>query len=421
MKLDKKDLELYAVTDRAWLNGRNLEDDVLEAILGGATIIQLREKDITDEEFIEIAFRVKKVCNEYKIPFIINDNLNVMLAVDADGIHVGQSDIEASFIRSKIGKDKILGVSCQTAIEAIKAEEAGADYLGVGSIFNTSTKKDALEVSVKTLRDICDKTRIPVIAIGGINLNNIKELKNTMIDGVAVISAIFKQNNIKEATMLLRKEVEKIIFNGDDYSLYILDYDGTIIDSMDMWSTTASRFVLACGKTPKADIDEKTKTFSNYEAAKFIKEEYNFNESALEMLEKLNDFVLKTYPTIDIKEGARCFLEKLYYLKKKVVLLSASSLELLNSSLEALNIKKYFSEIYSTSDLKLSKESGSAFQYVLDIYKNEKTIVVEDAPHAVKGGKKVGLKVLGISDEFTNSDEVVDSSDYYYNIRRLQL
>lgn len=211
MKNLRSSLRLYAVTDRSWLNNRTIKDCVKEAILGGASMIQLREKDLPIDDFIKEAKEIKEICNQYNVLFIINDSLEVFKAVDADGIHVGQNDLSADYVRKEIGNNKILGVSAETKDEAILAYKMGADYLGVGTIFNTSTKLDAITVKMETLKEITNNVNIPVVAIGGINLNNIKELKDTNISGVAVVSAIFAKDDIISSTKELLKEVNKIV------------------------------------------------------------------------------------------------------------------------------------------------------------------------------------------------------------------
>lgn len=211
MKLDKKSLLLYAVTDRMWLNGRNLADDVEKALQGGATFVQLREKDATFEEFVAQAKEVKAVCKKYHVPFVINDNIDVALAVDADGVHVGQSDMEAGCVREKLGPDKIIGVSTQTLEEALAAQKRGADYLGVGAMFNTATKLDASDVSFEELKEICARVDIPVVAIGGIHRSNVEKLSGTGIDGVAVVSAIFAAKDIKKVSEELKDALKKMI------------------------------------------------------------------------------------------------------------------------------------------------------------------------------------------------------------------
>ena len=208
--MKKDSLLLYAITDSMWLNGRKLKDDVEKAILGGATMIQLREKSLNDNDFIELAFEIKEVCKKYNVPFIINDNLNVCKAVDADGIHVGQDDLNAKYLREKLGPNKIIGVSARTVEEAKKAILDGANYLGVGAMFSTNTKTDAKVVSVEELKNIVS-LGCPVVIIGGIKKDNINLFKNTGISGVSVVSAIFAEKDIIESTKKLKEEVLKYI------------------------------------------------------------------------------------------------------------------------------------------------------------------------------------------------------------------
>ncbi len=209
--MNQDSLMLYAVTDRYWVGEKTLYQQVEEALKGGATFIQLREKELDEKSFYEEAVEIQKLCREYKVPFVINDNVELAAKVNADGMHVGQSDMEALNVRAVIGNDKILGVSAQTVEQAKLAEAHGADYLGVGAVFPTSSKDDAVEVNYDTLKAICQAVNIPVVAIGGINSENVRELKGSGIVGVAVISAVFGQENIEEATADLKKKVVKMI------------------------------------------------------------------------------------------------------------------------------------------------------------------------------------------------------------------
>ncbi|SEQ95534.1 thiamine-phosphate pyrophosphorylase [Lachnospiraceae bacterium NE2001] len=213
MRFDKKDLLLYAVTDRHWLNGRTLYEVVKESLDGGATFIQLREKELDNEHFLEEAKQLKELCAEYKVPFVINDNVDIAIAMDADGVHVGQSDMEAGDVRAKLGPDKIIGVSAQTVEQAILAEKRGADYLGVGAVFPTGSKDDADDVSHETLKAICEAVNIPVIAIGGITVDNTPQLAGTGICGIAVISAIYAQADIPAATKELKRVTAEMVNN----------------------------------------------------------------------------------------------------------------------------------------------------------------------------------------------------------------
>lgn len=210
MKCADKDLLLYAVTDRYWLGERTLHDVVKESLDGGVTFVQLREKHLDQAHFLEEAKDLKMLCKAYNVPFVINDNVDIALEMDADGVHVGQSDMEAGDVRAKLGPDKIIGVSAQTVEQAVLAEKRGADYLGVGAVFPTNSKDDATDVSYETLKAICQAVSIPVIAIGGITKDNVTELSGSGICGIAVISAIYGQKNIKEAAANLKMAVQKI-------------------------------------------------------------------------------------------------------------------------------------------------------------------------------------------------------------------
>lgn len=212
MRLDKKDLLLYAVTDRHWLTeDETLYSVVEKALKGGATFMQLREKKLEEAKFMEEAKEIKALCAQYDVPFVINDNVDLAVSMDADGVHVGQSDMAAGDVRAKIGPGKILGVSAHTVEQAKLAEAQGADYLGVGAVFPTGSKDDADEVRHETLKAICQSVNIPVIAIGGITEENTPRLSGSGICGIAVISAIFGQQDIEEATRVLKKVTKEMV------------------------------------------------------------------------------------------------------------------------------------------------------------------------------------------------------------------
>ena len=206
MKIDKETLLLYAVTDRHWLSeGEPLSHAVKEALEGGTTILQIREKSMDEAAFEAEAIELMALSRQYRVPFIVNDNVELAVRIGADGVHVGQEDMEAGRVREMIGPDRILGVSAQTVEEAILAEAAGADYLGVGAVFPTGSKSDAVDVSHETLKAICEAVSIPVVAIGAITYENMEQLAGSGIAGISVISAIFGQKEIKTATMELKK------------------------------------------------------------------------------------------------------------------------------------------------------------------------------------------------------------------------
>ena len=211
MKCDKKAMLLYAVTDRAWVGEQSLYEQVESALKGGATCVQLREKELDDEAFLNEAIEISALCKQYGVPFFINDNVEIAIKCHADGIHVGQDDMEAAQVRQKVGNDMIIGVSVHSVKEALDAVRSGADCLGVGAMFSTATKTDVNVLPKETLRDICAAVDIPVVAIGGIGKSNISQLAGAGVDGVALVSAIFAADDIESECRILRKLSEEMV------------------------------------------------------------------------------------------------------------------------------------------------------------------------------------------------------------------
>mgnify|MGYP000982017544 CR=1 FL=1 len=211
MKCEKETMLLYAVTDRMWTGKQTLMEQVEDALKGGATCVQLREKELDEENFLKEAIEMKALCAKYGVPFIVNDNVEIAIKCKADGIHVGQSDMEALDVRAKLGPGKIVGVSAQTVEQALLAEKHGADYLGVGAVFPTGSKDDADDVSYDTLKAICQAVSIPVVAIGGISRDNVARLADSGICGVAVISAIYGAPDIRAAAQELKAATEGML------------------------------------------------------------------------------------------------------------------------------------------------------------------------------------------------------------------
>ena len=202
---------LYAVTDRAWIGKQSLYEQVEAALKGGATCVQLREKELSDEAFLKEAVELSALCKQYGVPFFVNDNVEIAIQCQADGIHVGQEDMEAAQVRQRVGEHMIIGVSVHSVEEARKAVQNGADYLGVGAMFSTSTKTDVSVLPKETLREICAAVAIPVVAIGGIGKSNISQLAGTGVDGVALVSAIFAADDIENECRLLRTLSEEMV------------------------------------------------------------------------------------------------------------------------------------------------------------------------------------------------------------------
>lgn len=214
MKCDKETMLLYAVTDRAWVGKMTLYEQVEAALKNGATCVQLREKQLDGDAFLAEAREFVSLCRRYGVPLIINDNVDVAIACGADGVHVGQSDMLAADVRRRVGERMLVGVSAHTVEEALSAVHNGADYLGLGSVFSTSTKADVSLMSYQTLKDICQSVSVPTVAIGGISRRNIMQLSGSGVDGVAVVSAIFGAEDPGAAARELLA-LSKRMVNGD--------------------------------------------------------------------------------------------------------------------------------------------------------------------------------------------------------------
>lgn len=210
MKLNENMLRLYAVTDRSWLRGETIFDQVEAAIRGGATLIQLREKELPFDAFLDEAIEMKALCERFNVPLIINDNVEIALRSGADGVHVGQDDMRAADIRKMAGRNLIVGVTAKTVEQALDAQTAGADYLGSGAVFGSTTKTNARPMTRETLCAICAAVNIPVVAIGGINRDNISELRGTGVSGAAVVSGIFAAEDIEAECRLLLDLARKV-------------------------------------------------------------------------------------------------------------------------------------------------------------------------------------------------------------------
>lgn len=440
LNIDKAAMCLYAVTDRSWLNGRTLEEQVEEALKGGITCLQLREKDLDEVSFIEEAKKIKRLAEAYGVPFIINDNVKVAIAVDADGVHVGQKDMAAQDVRKQIGEDKILGVSAQTVEQAIKAQEAGADYIGVGAMFTTSTKKDANATSRETLRAIRENVQVPIVAIGGINKDNIMELAGWGADGIAVVSAIFAQEHIEEATRELKalsKSMKESNFQGQEGSSedevartqshsvnrseikgIIFDMDGTLLDSMPTWRGIGGKLLMNNGIVPPEDIDERLKELSFIDTANYFRDDLGLAMSVEEIIAGINDLMRVAYAeTVPLKKGAKDVLECLKSKGYKMCVATATDRELALIGLERLGILDYFEVVLSCGDIGHWKDEPVIYQEATKMMglKEEEVVVVEDAGYCVKTAKEAGFKVLGIYDSEAEleTEMIKGLSDYY--------
>lgn len=209
MKFSKSMLKLYAITDRSY-NNAPLYQQVEQALLGGVTMIQLREKDLDDKQFLQEAISIKELCHHYNVPLIINDNLDIAIASQADGIHIGQDDISIDIVKKRF-PNKIIGVTAHNLNEALIAQKTGATYLGMGAVFSSSTKTNTTPLAIADLKNITSIIDIPIVAIGGITYDNIDQLKDSGIAGVAIVSAVFNNDDITLSTKKLFNKVENML------------------------------------------------------------------------------------------------------------------------------------------------------------------------------------------------------------------
>lgn len=418
----KKDLLLYAVTDRSWLGEETLYEQVEKALKGGATFIQLREKELDEEHFLEEAIALKELCHKYHVPFVINDNVKIAKEMDADGVHVGQSDMEADDVRKILGEDKILGVSAQTVEQAVLAEKMGADYLGVGAVFSTSTKKDASAISKERVKAICEAVHIPVIAIGGITADNILTLKGSGICGIAVVSAIFAAKDIEDATGVLLEKTTAMVNDKERHQSVIkgaiFDIDGTLLDSMPVWENAGARYLATLGIKARSDLKERLDALSLPEGALYMQTEYKLSVTIEEILEGVNQVVKDFYfKEAVLKPGVCDLIQKLKKNQIRLMIATATDAEMAKSALIRNGIWKDFDGMITCEEAGAGKTSPKVFELAREHLqtKKEETWVFEDSLYAVKTASKAGFPVCSIYDAYSrdNTEEIRTFSDIY--------
>lgn len=430
----KKDLLLYAVTDRSWLGEETLYEQVEKALKGGATFVQLREKELDEEHFLEEAIALKELCHKYHVPFVINDNVKIAKEMDADGVHVGQSDMEADDVRKILGEDKILGVSAQTVEQAVLAEKMGADYLGVGAVFSTSTKKDASAISKERVKAICEAVHIPVIAIGGITADNILTLKGSGICGIAVVSAIFAAKDIEDATGVLLEKTTAMVNDKERHQSVIkgaiFDIDGTLLDSMPVWENAGARYLATLGIKARSDLKERLDALSLPEGALYMQKEYKLSVTTEEILEGVNQVVKDFYfKEAVLKPGVCDLIQKLKKNQVRLIIATATDAEMAKAALIRNDIWKDFDGMITCEEAGAGKTSPKVFELAREHLqtKKEETWVFEDSLYAVKTASKAGFPVCSIYDAYSRDDteEIRTFSDIYvkdfYEIKSCQV
>lgn len=413
MRPDRKKLRLYAVTDSRNLHGLRLPQAVEEVIKGGASMIQLREKNADDSRLLKLAEEVLAVTDRYAVPLIINDRADIAVQCGAAGVHIGQEDGSVRQIRRMIGEDRILGVSAHTAEEAVQAEKDGADYLGVGAVFPTPTKKNTVPVSPETLAEICSAVTIPVVAIGGINSANTDLLRGTGIDGIAVVSALFASENPKRAAQDLIAGLDRagigsaFSLSADQIRGAIFDVDGTILDSMKMWSTLGYRFLKENGVSLPENIGQRLQAVTLDEGAELFRAQFGIPGTAEEIKARVLQMVRDDYRLhLGCKPGVVRVIKELYAAGIPLCVATATDRDLILPAFERLGLLPFFRDILTCGELGISKRSP---QIYIEAAKRlgtapDQTLVFEDVLHAVRSAASAGFPVAAVYDDNSASD-----------------
>ena len=412
-------LKLYAITD----DGPNLVERVRLALEGGATCIQHRAKGASFEAAQADALAIQSLCREFDVPFIVNDSLELALAIGADGLHVGQSDAAAREARRALGPDAILGVSAATVAEAVKAEQDGADYLGVGAVFPTSTKLDATCVTHTALRAVCGAVDIPAVAIGGIHAGNLLQLEHSGIAGVSVVSAVFGAPDVKAAARELISLVDRADFTLPDETGMILDFDGTVLDSMQVWLGLAQDFLRANGAEPHSDLDDKLANCADLvTGAAYLQVEYGLKLTPEETLQGLLDLLNARYMACQLKPGAEEFLREAGRRGFRLVIGTASDRKAVEAILAKHDLLDLFVDIITTGETGLDKKDPAFYWIALERLgtRRRDTWLFDDAPFCIETAHACGLRTAGVPDmffsgaEFTSADRVLNRLDEWF-------
>ena len=397
------DYTLYLVTDRQLMSCDSLTEAVEQAILGGCTMIQLREKELSSLEFYNQAVAVKQVTDKYHIPLIINDRIDIAMAVQATGVHIGQHDLPAAAVRKVIGENMLLGVSASSIAEAIQAQQDGADYLGVGAMFPTGTKTDADSVSMEELQKIRAAVSLPIVVIGGINKGNAGRFKPMGIDGLAVVSAIIAQSDIKAAAAEL-----KDLFCGKekkmDFNAAIFDLDGTILDSMDVWEHIDIQFLKKRNLPVPENYVTEICARSFEEAAQYTIDLLGLQETVEGIIEEWNNMAVEEYSNhVGLLPHALDYLLRLKEHGIKLAVATGLPEKLYMPCLKNNSILELFDALCSTDEVQRGKEYSDVFELAarkLGVAP-EHCIVFDDVLPAIKSAKAASMLAGGIYDKYS--------------------
>lgn len=406
MKVKAEDMQLYAVTDTQWLNGRDFLEVIESVLANGATFLQLREKNATHEEIVAKAKAIKPIAKKYGVPFVIDDDIYAAKEADVDGVHIGQNDASYEKAREVLGEGKIIGMTVKTRQQAENAIRLGADYVGMGAVFHTSTKKDAKDMSRETLLELAGMMEdIPVVAIGGISYDNCDYLKDTGVDGIAVVSAIFASDDCALATRKLFVKTRELF--GKKRNI-IMDMDGTLADSMPFWKNSAREYAILRGADIPDNFDEITGVMDLNDYAEYVKNVLGIDTNLEQITEAAVEIMNKHYEKdIPVKDGMTELVTREYKAGSRLVVFTASDRRSVEILLSHLGIRECFYDIYTVYDVGLKKSDKNSYLKVAELAGMKDTSqvwVYEDILRGVKAAKEAGLNVCAVYDEDSAGD-----------------
>ena len=406
VKVKAEDMQLYAVTDTQWLNGRDFLEVIESVLANGATFLQLREKNATHEEIVAKAKAIKPIAKKYGVPFVIDDDIYAAKEADVDGVHIGQNDASYEKAREVLGEGKIIGMTVKTRQQAENAIRLGADYVGMGAVFHTSTKKDAKDMSGETLLELAGMMEdIPVVAIGGISYDNCDYLKDTGVDGIAVVSAIFASDDCALATRKLFVKTRELF--GKKRNI-IMDMDGTLADSMPFWKNSAREYAILRGADIPDNFDEITGVMDLNDYAEYVKNVLGIDTNLEQITEAAVEIMNKHYEKdIPAKDGMTELVTREYKAGSRLVVFTASDRRSVEILLSHLGIRECFYDIYTVYDVGLKKSDKNSYLKVAELAGMKDTSqvwVYEDILRGVKAAKEAGLNVCAVYDEDSAGD-----------------
>lgn len=406
VKVKAEDMQLYAVTDTQWLNGRDFLEVIESVLANGATFLQLREKNAKHEEIVAKAKAINPIAKKYGVPFVIDDDIYAAKEADVDGVHIGQNDASYEKAREVLGEGKIIGMTVKTRQQAENAIRLGADYVGMGAVFHTSTKKDAKDMSRETLLELAGMMKdIPVVAIGGISYDNCDYLKDTGVDGIAVVSAIFASDDCALATRKLFVKTRELF--GKKRNI-IMDMDGTLADSMPFWKKSAREYAILRGADIPDNFDEITGVMDLNDYAEYVKNVLGIDTNLEQITEAAVEIMNKHYEKdIPAKDGMTELVTREYKAGSRLVVFTASDRRSVEIFLSHLGIRECFYDIYTVYDVGLKKSDKNSYLKVAELAGMKDTSqvwVYEDILRGVKAAKEAGLNVCAVYDEDSAGD-----------------